>query len=308
MAIDWMKHPLNAREQQNVAKMMMKNGMAGYGAFWALNELLMNEEAHKVEPDYNVLGYRLHCDAGLIKSVASEFGLYVFTEDGEYMHSELVDNQAEQIGETSSKRSAAGKQGANKRWQKDSKAIASAKQVHGKAIASDSRLDKTKTRQDKTKHTPLTPQGAGERVLNPEEEFAVEIWPAYPKKGGNYQAGMQAYVQAVATGETTKAAVLAKIADYKAYIDLNKIGSGYVKSGGNWFSGHGWKNEYDTKTPEKPANKQRFGKPQRQEATPEWMNPSYEAPKQEVTDDQKKELAENLAALEELRKQKEKAE
>ena len=52
----------------------------------------------------------------------------------------------------------------------------------------------------------------------------------------------------------------------------------------------------------------RYGKPRRQEATPEWMNPSYEAPKQEVTDDQKKELAENLAALEELRKQKEKAE
>ena len=326
MAIDWMKHPLNAREQQNVAKMMMKNGMAGYGAFWALNELLMNEEAHQVEPDYNVLGYRLHCDAGLIKSVASEFGLYVFTEDGEYMHSELVDNQAEQIGETSSKRAAAGKRGANKRWQDDSKAmasakqvhgkaiasakqvhgkaIASAKQVHGKAIASDSRLDKTKTRQDKTKDTPLTPQGAGERVLNPEEEFAVEIWPAYPKKGGNYQAGMQAYVQAVATGETTKAAVLAKIADYKAYIALNKIGSGYVKAGGNWFSGHGWKNEYDTKTPEKPANKQRFGKPKRHEATPEWMQEGYEAPKQEVTEADKAELAEQLKELEQLRKGK----
>lgn len=303
MAIDWMKHPLNAREQQNVAKMMMKNGMAGYGAFWALNELLMNEEAHQVEPDYNVLGYRLHCDAGLIKSVASEFGLYVFTEDGEYMHSEMVDNQAEQIGETSSKRSAAGKQGANKRWQKNSKAIASAKQVHGKAIASDSRLDKTKTRQDKTKHTPLTPQGAGERVLSSADEFTTKIWPAYPRKGGNFMNAQKAYVQAVASGEVTADQVLAKIDEYKAYIALNNIGTGYVMTGGNWFSGYGWKNEYDTKTPEKPANKQRFGKPQRQEATPEWMAKDYEAPKQEVTEADKAELAAQLAELGKLKQE-----
>ncbi|WP_203624624.1 conserved phage C-terminal domain-containing protein [Lacticaseibacillus sp. 866-1] len=65
---------------------------------------------------------------------------------------------------------------------------------------------------------------------------------------------------------------------------------------------------YVNSVPRVAKPQQSGGKPQRQEATPEWMNPSYEAPKQEVTDDQKKELAEKLAALEELRKQKEKAE
>lgn len=62
----------------------------------------------------------------------------------------------------------------------------------------------------------------------------------------------KAYVQAVASGEVTSDQVLAKICEYKEYIALNNIGSGYVMTGGNWFAGHGWQNEYDTKTPAKP--------------------------------------------------------
>lgn len=301
MAIDWMKHPLNAREQQNVAKMMMKNGMAGYGAFWALNELLMNEEAHKVEPDYNVLGYRLHCDAGLIKSVASEFGLYVFTEDGEYMHSELVDNQAEQIGETSSKRAAAGKRGANKRWQDDGKAMASAKQVHGKAIASDSRLDKTKTRQDNKdlNHSPA--------VAEPHVDFDKLFEYLNEKSGKHFKntaTNRKLVHERLREGFTPK--------DLQTAIDNVAAGwlgtdmEQYIRPStifrASKFEG------YVNSVPRVAKPQQRGGKPQRQEATPDWMKPGYKAPKQEATDDQKKELAENLAALEELRKQQEESE
>lgn len=315
MPTSYFSHDSNARNDEKLIRLRMKHGAAGYGVYFMILERLRDEAEYMSVKDYNVIAFDLRVDASLIKDVVENFGLFAFTEDGECFYSESFNNRMSLKDEARTKMSEAGKKGAKKRW--NGNAIANAKPSHrdpnGVAMGTLDRVDgkrskESKEREVKEKNTPLTPQGAGERVLNPEEEFAVEIWPAYPKKGGNYQAGMQAYVQAVMTGETTKAAVLAKIADYKAYIALNKIGSGYVKAGGNWFSGHGWKNEYDTKTPEKTENKQRFGKPQRQEATPEWMNPSYEAPKQEVTDDQKKELAENLAALEELRKQKEKAE
>lgn len=296
MAIDWMKHPLNAREQQNVAKMMMKNGMAGYGAFWALNELLMNEEAHQVEPDYNVLGYRLHCDAGLIKSVASEFGLYVFTEDGEYMHSELVDNQAEQIGETSSKRSAAGKQGAKKRWQTDSKAMASAKQVHGKAIASDSRLDKTKTRQDNKdlNHSPASAE--------PHVDFDKLFEYLNEKSGKHFKntaTNRKLVHERLREGFTPK--------DLQTAIDNVTAGwlgtdmEQYIRPStifrASKFEG------YVNSVPRVAKPQQSGSKPQRHEATPEWMQAGYQTPKQEVTEADKAELATQLAELDKLKQE-----
>ncbi|WP_338214941.1 conserved phage C-terminal domain-containing protein [Lacticaseibacillus salsurivasis] len=44
-----------------------------------------------------------------------------------------------------------------------------------------------------------------------------------------------------------------------------------------------------------------YGRPQRQEATPEWMQEGYQTPKQEVSADAKAELAEQLKELEQLR-------
>ena len=106
----------------------------------------------------------------------------------------------------------------------------------------------------KTKTPPKSPKGDGS-VLSLPEEFATEVWPAYPKKQGNYAKSQEAYVQAVESGETTKDQVLAKIAEYKAYIKLNNKQEGFVTTAGNWFTGHGWRNEYDTKTPEKQPDR-----------------------------------------------------
>lgn len=44
-----------------------------------------------------------------------------------------------------------------------------------------------------------------------------------------------------------------------------------------------------------------YGRPQRQEATPEWMQEGYQTPKQEVSANAKAELAEQLKELEQLR-------
>lgn len=90
-------------------------------------------------------------------------------------------------------------------------------------------------------------------TLSLSDEFGVEIWTAYPRsnRNGNYHQAQEAYVQAVTVGETTKEQVLSKIAEYKAYIALNHIQSGFIKSAGNWFSGHLWQSTWDTETPAK---------------------------------------------------------
>ncbi len=94
---------------------------------------------------------------------------------------------------------------------------------------------------------------SSESGLSPTDEFTVEIWPKYPRKEGNYVNAQRAYTQAIETGDTTKEQVLAKIAEYKKYIEINGIGSGFVTTGGNWFTGQGWHNEYDTSKPAKPS-------------------------------------------------------
>nr|WP_225422846.1 DnaD domain protein [Lacticaseibacillus suibinensis] len=47
----------------------------------------------------------------------------------------------------------------------------------------------------------------------------------------------------------------------------------------------------------------RYGKPQRQEAIPEWMAKDYKAPKQEATEAEKADLAAQLAELDKLRQE-----
>lgn len=232
---------------------MMEQGIAGYGAYWALIETLAKEPTHQLPLEFNVLGYRLHIDAGLIKSVVSDYGLFAFTENGECMYSEDVNNWASDVTKMASKKAEAGKRGAKKRWHNHSTAIADLKQNHGKPMAEDSTLHDT-TLQNNTKETPpKSPKGDGS-VLSLPEEFATEVWPAYPKKQGNYAKSQEAYVQAVESGETTKDQVLEKIAEYKAYIKLNNKQEGFVTTAGNWFTGHGWRNEYDIKNPEKSTD------------------------------------------------------
>ena len=141
-------------------------------------------------------------------------------------------------------------------------------------------------------------------TLSPSDEFGVEIWMAYPRsnRNGNYHQAQEAYVQAITTGETTKEQVLAKIAEYKAYIELNHIQSGFIKSAGNWFAGHLWQSTWDTETPaKKPEN---HGRPTRQETEPDWMKPDYKPESKPVTPEVKADIQAGLAELKAMREAK----
>ena len=80
-----------------------------------LLEILREKKDFMCLKDYNVIAFELREDAGLIKSVVEDFGLFVFTEDGEYFYSESMMRRMEKMDGVSAVRRAA----ANRRWHPD---------------------------------------------------------------------------------------------------------------------------------------------------------------------------------------------
>ncbi|KRK40833.1 hypothetical protein FC07_GL002584 [Loigolactobacillus bifermentans DSM 20003] len=134
---------------------------------------------------------------------------------------------------------------------------------------------------------------------DPTGDFVTKVWPAYPKKGG-FQFAQTAFVEAVTSGETTTEKVLAKIDEYKQFIALNQIQSGFVKGARSWFEGHGWMDEYDLAAPQKrPDTKDQ---PAQKETLPDWAQPGY-TPEQEPTNEAASGLEDSLAGLRKLRQE-----
>ena len=95
----------------------MKYQWEGYGLFWALVEKLRESTDYKLSKDYNLIAYDLRVDAGIIKSIVEDFGLFVFTEDGKYFYSERLNNSMNLMNSKSQK----ARDSVNKRWEKNKK-------------------------------------------------------------------------------------------------------------------------------------------------------------------------------------------
>lgn len=121
----------------------------GYGLYWALMERLVSETTHILDTDYNTLAWDLRADAGVVKQIICDFGLFTLTADGSGFYSEKIMQRCKAADELKKARSEAGKKGARKRWkqsddstpiasaiQSDSKPMANAIETDGKAIAS----------------------------------------------------------------------------------------------------------------------------------------------------------------------------
>ena len=90
--------------------MRSKLGIESYGIFWALLELLFNEENKLCIDDYEALAFSLQCDSNILKQVIEDFDLFVL-EDGCF-YSKRLNNHIEDIN----KKSIKAKESASKRW------------------------------------------------------------------------------------------------------------------------------------------------------------------------------------------------
>ena len=171
---NYFSHDSNARNSDKLIRLRMKHKAAGYGVYFMILERLREEEGYMSVKDYNMIAFDLREDTSLIKSVVEDFGLFVFTEDGEYFYSESFNARMEKMETTSEKRSNAGKIGAEKRWGKkkvlspdnvdviaeeDSKTMANAIETDSKTMANATKSDSNKIKEIKENIKEIKPEG-----------------------------------------------------------------------------------------------------------------------------------------------------
>lgn len=119
--------------------MLMREGVAGYGVYWMLLEVLRDAKDFRMFYFPESFAYALHCDdVSLVARVCKDYSLFKFDDEG-FMSSEWLE---EAMGEYSSKKARlqeAGRKGAAKRWAAahgaDGRAIATPSEEDGQAMA-----------------------------------------------------------------------------------------------------------------------------------------------------------------------------
>lgn len=119
MASKYITHDANARNSKKMLRMREKlgpvDGLAAYGIYWMLIERLREEEDYTSDRDYDMLAFDFRCDKELLRSVVEDFGLFDLSPDGKTFGSHGLEERMEVM----EARTAAGKKGAARRWNKD---------------------------------------------------------------------------------------------------------------------------------------------------------------------------------------------
>ena len=113
---NYFSHDSNARNDEKLVRLRMKQGAAGYGVYFMILERLREEADYMSAKDYNMIAFDLRVDAAIVKSVVEDFGLFTFTDDGKCFYSESFTRRMEVKDTSAAKRSAAGKKGMATRW------------------------------------------------------------------------------------------------------------------------------------------------------------------------------------------------
>ncbi len=106
----YFNHDSNSRNDIRIIKLRAKLSYEGYGIFWALLELLFNEENKLCISDYETLAFGLQCDPKILKQVIEDFELFVIEDNCFY--SKRLHRHIEDINNKSTK----AKESINKRW------------------------------------------------------------------------------------------------------------------------------------------------------------------------------------------------
>ncbi|GCF92476.1 hypothetical protein NRIC_03670 [Enterococcus florum] len=147
---NYFPHDSNSRNSDKLLPVRMKYGAEGYGIYFMILERLRDEKNYMSVKDYNMLAFDLRVDAGKVKSIVEDFGLFAFTEDGECFYSEGFNKRMAFKDEKSKKKSEAGKKGAAKRWQNHGTANSKPMAVPSVSDSKESKVKETKVNQSKT--------------------------------------------------------------------------------------------------------------------------------------------------------------
>lgn len=96
-------------DSPEVMRARMKHGMAAYGIYVALMQLLEEDEDHKLSKDYSMIAYEMRVDVSMVQSVVEDFDLFEVEE--EYFYSKELSDTIEQARKVSEARARAGRAG-----------------------------------------------------------------------------------------------------------------------------------------------------------------------------------------------------
>ncbi|GAB6121112.1 Lin1244/Lin1753 domain-containing protein [Dysgonomonas termitidis] len=108
-------HDGNARNDDRIIAVRMRHKMEGYGVYFAILERILESSNYMCAKDYNLIAFDLHVSAELVKSIVENFGLFKFTDDGEFFYSESFNDRMNPLENIREQRSLAGKKSAEKR-------------------------------------------------------------------------------------------------------------------------------------------------------------------------------------------------
>lgn len=116
---NYFSHDSNARNDEKLVRLRMKQGAAGYGVYFMILERLREEADYMCAKDYNMIAFDLRVDAAIVKSVVEDFGLFTFTDDGKCFYSESFTRRMDIKDTLRRQRSEGGKIGMKNRWKKE---------------------------------------------------------------------------------------------------------------------------------------------------------------------------------------------
>ena len=96
-------------DSPEVMRARMEHGMAAYGIYVALMQLLEENEDHKLSKDYSMIAYEMRTDVSVVQSVVEDFDLFEVEE--EYFYSKELSDTIEQARKVSEARARAGRAG-----------------------------------------------------------------------------------------------------------------------------------------------------------------------------------------------------
>lgn len=176
---NYFPHDSNARNSDKLIPLRARFGAEGYGIYFMLIERLREESSYMSVKDYNMLAFDLRVDAGKVKSVIEDFGLFAFTEDGKCFYSESLMRRMKLKDEKSEK----ARQSAKSRWNK-SERKANAPKNECERIANAPKNDAIKVKESKDNI-----KLSNSPSLRTREEELLERFDGFAKEilDGNYQ-------------------------------------------------------------------------------------------------------------------------
>ncbi|HKM00696.1 MAG TPA: DUF4373 domain-containing protein [Sedimentibacter sp.] len=115
---NYFSHDSNARNDDKILAVRMEFGAEGYGIYFMLLERLREDSKYMSIRDYNMIAFDFRTSVDKIKSIVEDFGLFIFTEDGNYFYSENFNERMSIKDEKTEKRSIAGRKGMASRYAK----------------------------------------------------------------------------------------------------------------------------------------------------------------------------------------------